>query len=256
MKKTTARKKASWFPAPPIDIQQPYLLGNYDVADVSKAIAAKYLDRSQNLQRAWSRICTHLPESHDTSKPLKIIEFSTAHGAMLEIWNKMGHVAEGTDYCVPIERSRSYRQISDDNEIFHKKHDNPVERKQQGWIYQPIIESIGAKVHLFDASEQPYPFEDKSYDYLCCYQAIEAYAKPAEWSEVVSEFCRIARKAVIIGFNPPPRKSVDGHSWEETKEAWEKLRTYNANGFRNAFFEFHETNRGYHPSACKLVCAN
>ena len=38
-----------------------------------------------------------------------------------------------------------------------------------------------------------------------------------------------------------------------TKIAWENLRTYKKNGFKNLFFEFEETNRGFHPSCCKLV---
>ena len=239
-----------------MDVEKPYALKNYDEADIDRVIAAKYLDRPANLRRAWSRICTHLPETCNTSVPLDILEFSTAHGAMLEIWNSIGHNAEGTDFCVPEEKKRGYRSAGGLINIFDTEHKNPVAEKIPGWIYQPVIESIGAKVHLFDAGETPYSFDDKSFDYICCYQAIEAYARPGEWDRIVKEFCRIARKAVVIGFNPPPRLAGEDSGWDETKAAWEKLRIYDANGFKNVFYEFHETNRGLHPSACKLICTD
>jgi hypothetical protein len=253
MRKSTAQQKYTWFPPPPVDISKPYSLGNYEFSQINTVIARKYLSRPANLKRAWSRICTHFPETTNTNETYKFLEFSTAHGAMLETWEAMGHSAEGTDYCVPDRYSKKYKPLDGASELFATKHTHPVKPEIDGWIYQPLIESIGCKVHLFDASKLPYAFEDKSFDYICCYQAIEAYAKPADWGEIVTEFCRIARRAVVIGFNPPPLRANSDENWEETKKAWEKLRTYDENGFKNQFFEFEETNRGFHPSACKLV---
>lgn len=233
---------------------KPYELANYEFDRVSAVIAKKYLNRPANLKRAWTRICTHLPETVETDRKLDILEFSTAHGAMLELWNALGHNAQGTDYCVPEEFSKRYQPILIDNPVFQTAHSNSVEPVNQGWIYQPVIESINARVHLFDAGETPYPFEDKSFDYICCYQALEAYTIPEDWGRVVDEFCRIARRGIVIGFNPPPlRGTTEATGWGGTKQAWEGLRRYNKNGFRNVFFEFEETNRGFHPSACKII---
>jgi hypothetical protein len=256
MRKLTADRKYLWLPEPPLDIAKPYALGNYAFDDVSSAIAKKYLDRTANLKRAWTRICTHLPETVETDEKLTILEFSTAHGAMLEVWSALGHDAQGTDYCVPKRFSKRYKQITAGHPVFASTHSQPIKAVQSGWIYQPVIESIGAKVHLFNAGQVPYDFEDNSFDYICCYQAIEAYAAPADWDKIVSEFCRIARRGVVIGFNPPPLRAKEADSWENTKAAWENLRKYKKNGFTNRFFEFEETNRGFHPSACKLIADN
>jgi hypothetical protein len=253
MKKTTAQQKYAWFPEPPMDVSAHYSLGNYEFSRVSAQIAKKYLDREANLKRAWTRICTHMPETTTSHAPLDILEFSTAHGAMLELWRALGHNAVGTDYCVPEEFRRTYKKLSPDAAVFETEHDHTLADVKPGWVYQPIIESLGCDVRLFNAGETPYPFEDKSFDYVCCYQAIEAYAEPADWASVVDEFCRIARRAVVIGFNPPPLRADDRQGWDATTEAWEKLRRYKRNGFSNVFFEFEETNRGYHPSACKLI---
>lgn len=256
MKRVTANQKFSWLPAPPVDMNEPYYLGNYDFSRISTAIAPKYLNRKINLKRAWSRICTHFPETTNTDEKYKILEFSTAHGAMLEIWQALGHTAEGTDYCFPPEYNTRYKPINGPGNLFDTEHTNPVEPKIEGWIYQPVIESIGGTVHLFDAGQLPYAFEDNAFDFVCCYQAIEAYAKPADWGEIVAEFCRIAKRAVVIGFNPPPIRSELDEGWDATKEAWEKLRTYDENGFRNQFFEIEESGRAFHPSACKLVATD
>jgi len=253
MRKTTGDNKYLWLPEPPINIGEPYALANYGFEDISAVIARKYLNRGANLKRAWVRICTHMPETVDTEEPLKILEFSTAHGAMLEIWNALGHDAQGTDYCVPKKYAKRYKPVPESHPVFENLHHNPVKAVQEGWIYQPVIESIGEQVHLFNAGETAYKFEDKSFDYVCCYQAIEAYAQPADWHKIVAEFCRIARRVVVIGFNPPPLRAEEADDWDNTKLAWEDLRKYKQNGFTNSFFEFEETKRGFHPSACKLI---
>lgn len=253
MKKLTANNKFTWLPEPPLDIKKPYALANYAFDDVSSAVAKKYLDRTANLKRAWTRICTHFPETVASNEQLKILEFSTAHGAMLEIWNALGHDAQGTDYCVPKQFAKRYRPIDANHPVFQDLHSNPMKAVESGWIYQPIIESIGGKVHLFNAGQTPYHFEDNSFDYICCYQAIEAYALPDQWDRIVAEFCRIARRGVVIGFNPPPLRATQDNGWSCTKAAWENLRKYKKTGFTNCFFEFEETNRGFHPVACKLI---
>jgi hypothetical protein len=60
MIKRKADHKYAWLPAPPLDINEPYKLGNYAQSDVSGAIAKKYLDRAANIKevgRGFARIC-------------------------------------------------------------------------------------------------------------------------------------------------------------------------------------------------------
>lgn len=71
---------------------------------------------------------------------------------------------------------------------FDQTHDSPRADKNLGRIYQPIIESLGLPVDIFDAGALPYAYADKSFDVICRYQAIEAYAKPDQWGLVVDEF--------------------------------------------------------------------
>ena len=179
---------------------------------------------------------------------------STAHGAKLEILRALGHRVEGTDFAVPEDRLRPYAPLRDtEMGNFEKSHKEPVKDRIGGWAYQPIIESLGLTVNLFNAGETPYPYDDKSFDYILCYQALDAYGPIAEWPRIVAEMCRIARKGVVIGFNPPGKLYGKGGDWDASRGGWEWLRTYNENGFRNCLFEMEETMRAFHPTACKLV---
>ena len=89
---------------------------------------------------------------------------------------------------------------------------------------------------------------------ICCYQAIEAYALPGGWAAILDEFCRVARRSIVIGFNPPPLKlRRNPEHMAAARAATEDMRSYNRNGFRSVFLEFGETNAGFHPTAVKLV---
>lgn len=252
MRNRVAVDKGGWLPPHPLADLKNYTLANYDPAVMKDRIAPKYLGRARNLRRAWVRICTHLPETTMPDAQYDILEFSTAHGAMLELWRALGHRARGTDFVMP--KPKRYAEMPKHFKVmFDQGHENPIAEDQPGWAYQPVIESIGVDVDLFDAGKTPYHYEDKSFDYICCYQALEAYAKPDDWDRVVSEFCRIARRGVVIGFNPPGSGQETEEHWPHSRAAWEKLRTYDANGFRNVMFEMEETGRGLHPTACKLI---
>ena len=246
---------SDWLPAIPSQLQTPYELKGYPESRCTR-IMHKYLDRPRNIARAWQRIHLHLPETIETSQKLNILELSTAHGAMLEVWRDAGHNCIGTDFNAGVGVAhRRAKPISDNlKNVFDTAHNHPKSADDPGWLYQPIIESLGLDVRLFSGGDLPYPFETKQFDVLACYQALEAYDHPDKWVQIVDEFCRITKSTIVIGFNPPGK----GHFRDDayitaTKSAWESLRTYNKNGFVCSYFELGNTRRGLHPVVCKLT---
>lgn len=247
-----------WLPPLADRYTTPYKLGAYDEARIRK-IMWKYLPRKRNLERAWARINMHLPETLVAQTPLSILEFSTAHGAMLEIWRDQGHHVRGTDFGwavgrepAPLNREWKKRLLA---ELRRNTSGFKPQEEVDGWLYQPIIESLGLDVDMVDGRKLAYPYKDKSFDVVCCYQAIEAYAPPEQWVDVVREFCRIARCTVVLGFNPPSISKFDA-DFEAAKAAWHSFQQFNDFGFRVSFFEIGKTRRGTHPTACKLVAAD
>lgn len=241
----------------------PYKLGEYD-ADRIQNVMWKYLNRQYNCERAWVRINHHFPETLTAEEPLDILEFSTAHGAMLEIWRHFGHRVVGTDYAWTTSKDARvkhkgvrkpwHEKLLQD--VRAEKHGHRVKRKVKGWPYQPIIESLDLDVRLFDGGERPYPFADNSFDVVCCFQAIEAYSDPEHWIDTIREFCRISRKSVVVGFNPLPVDSVENREIiMRARKAWVELQRFNENGFQTVFFEIGQTRRGIHPTVCKLVAS-
>ena len=85
----------------------------------------------------------------------------------------------------------------------------------------------------FDGGRLPYPFDDRSFDLVTCIGAITWYEQP--WSEVLAEFCRIARRTVfvvvnegyILNANRPLLKQWTAPGWTcvlraEPKYKWER----------------------------------
>ncbi len=254
MRRNEQEERQLWCPPVPSEFPAQYDFGGYSEKQVIR-IARKYLLRKENLRRAWARVNHHFPETLTASKPLDILEFSTAHGAMLEVWRHFGHRVRGTDFAGwPDNYNSNAKRPGFIDAAFAKTHENPRAAKNLGWIYQPIIESLGLEVDLFDAGALPYAYDNKSFDVICCYQAIEAYATPENWGLVVDEFCRIARQSIVIGFNPPPLKlREDPEHMAAARAATEALRSYDRNGFKCVFMEFGETRAGFHPTAIKLM---
>ncbi len=253
--------RASWTPEIPAEFREPYTLGKFS-EDRIQDVMWKYLVREHNCERAWVRINHHLPETLIVKEPLDILEFSTAHGAMLEIWRSFGHNVVGTDYAWTAEDGASvkhkgvrkpwHRKLLD--EVRDQSHTGKLGKVVPGWPYQPIIESLGLDVRLFDGGERPYPFDDDSFDVVCCFQAIEAYSDPDGWLDTIREFCRIARKTVVVGFNPLPVETADNQELlESARDAWFQLQRFDELGFRTSFFEIGQTRRGIHPTVCKLT---
>jgi hypothetical protein len=252
-----ALERQEWVLDPPLDIETPYALGDYDDRRVGQ-IMFKYLERPKNLARAWTRICHNFPETIGAD-PLSCLEFGTAHGAMLEIWRALGHRTLGTDYAwrdgaeVVLTPSRPWHRQAL-KAVSLSGHGGPQAEPVPGWAYQPIIESLGLDVRLMDGRDWPYPFEDKSFDIVCAYQAIDAFAPPEAWPDVVAEFCRIARRSVVVGFNPLPiRQAEDPERKAAAREAWLALSHLSAHGLTTVFTEFGTTRRGLHPVAMKFL---
>ena len=260
MNKHQAAERQEWVLEPPLDFSVPYALGGYPDERV-RQIMFKYMERRTNLSRAWTRICHHFPETVGAPR-LTCLEFGTAHGAMLELWRALGHEVVGTDF--PWRAGKE--AVLTPTRPWHREalaacrargHEHPVAEPVEGWAYQPIIESLGLDVRLLDGRVRPYPFEDKSFDVVCAYQAIDAFAPPENWPEVVAEFCRIARRTVVVGYNPLPiRQAGEDDRQAAAKEAWLRLQNFSAHGMRTAFTEFGTTRRGLHPVAMKFIPAD
>ncbi|MEM7471810.1 MAG: class I SAM-dependent methyltransferase [Pseudomonadota bacterium] len=254
-------ERAAWTPAIPAEFVDPYRLGEYSENRITQTMW-KYLVREQNCQRAWARINHHMPETLMPGAPLDILEFSTAHGAMLEIWQHYGHRCVGTDYAWTVQgqetvKGKGVRKPWHETlikELRGKPHGRKTHAEVPGWPYQTITESLGLDVRLFDGGLRRYPFEDDSFDLVCCFQAIEAYTGPEGWLDTIREFCRIARKTVVVGFNPLPVETAENQDMRAAaREAWLALQSFDELGFRTTFFEIGQTRRGIHPTVCKLI---
>ena len=221
---------------PPAELLTDYPLDAEGV-ERSKGIQQKYAKRSRNINRAWNRIQLYMPELL-TSSPQDVLEMSTAHGAMLEILRHYGHNVMGTDYANMAwskdgEAMSQFRQLNDPN--FERNFDdrgNMIDLEKPDWPYRHIVESIDLPMTVFDAGRVPYPFKDKSFDMVMCFQAIEHYCQPDDWMSVVDEFCRISRKSVFVLLNrliPEFRAKEDyNKSFNDFRH---QMRSYNKNGF-------------------------
>jgi hypothetical protein len=259
MKLTELVERSEWLSPLPEEFLTDYALGNYSDARIIQ-VMWKYLGRATNIRRAWARIWHHMPETMTADEPLDMLELSTAHGAMMEVWRSQGHRCVGTDFnwvgvtadghSRPAERPWQANLLK---RLRSVSHDNPVAEEVPGWVYQPIIESLGLDVRLHDGGIMPYPFEDKSFDVVCCYQAIEAYAPPEHWHDVAHEFCRIARRSVVIGFNPEPASRLTDTDYiAACNEAWLGFQKFAHGNMRTSYFEIGTTRRRSHPTVCKI----
>lgn len=260
MRNTHISHRRNWILPIPEGFSSAYELGNYSEGQI-RNVMWKYLVRRQNIARAWTRINQHLPETLNSDESLEILEFSTAHGAMLEIWRSFGHRVVGTDFAWTTEDKKvQKRGVKKEwhtdalRDVSAKKHNNLIEKRIEGWPYQPIIESLDLDVRLFDAGSLPYPFEDNSFDVICCYQAIEAYAPPEHWLRVVHELCRVSRKTVLIGYNPlASEDEMEPEQWASARAALLELANYNHNGYQCIYNELDQTPQGARPFVCKIM---
>lgn len=260
MQARETNQRLSWSNPMPEEFIPAYKLGEYPRERILQ-VMWKYLDREQNCRRAWARINHHLPEVLHAEKPLDIVELSTAHGAMLEIFRGLGHNVTGSDYPWT-DGSQAHPTKADEKpwarnllaELMSQEHGHKMAKHIPGWPYQSVIESLDLDVRLFDGGMVPYPFKDNSFDILCTYQAIEAYGPPQRWMDFVEEFCRITRKTIVIGFNPLGLDDYDDPELTAAAlQAWTDMQNFDGCGFRCSFMEVGQSRTGRQPVTCKFV---
>lgn len=231
----------------PKELEGHYPLSHAEMNEgLGRSIQKKYLHRPHNIGRCWNRAQLYTPELMKADQKKSILELSTGHGAMLEIYRHLGHEVLGTDYpnviSGPKGFSSAFRSINEDLE--RKVDDyglafdpsNPV----VDWPYKRLIESIGIPMTLFDAGSMPYPLADKSFDYVMTFQAIEHYTHPRHWLEIIGELCRIARESVVLLLNPLfPAFAKDPDYAKAFDDFRREMAFYNANGFHCTSVHMH-----------------
>ncbi|MFD2172773.1 class I SAM-dependent methyltransferase [Rhodobacter lacus] len=224
---------------PPEAFSEPYRLDAEALERVSHTVQRKYVVRFKNIRRSWARLLEHMPELMvEGGPPRDVLEMSSAHGATLEVLRHFGHRAVGNDYANflgwrdgPDSRFRDVNgaELSDTVDNHHlNSGDGPV----TDWPYKPFIESQGLDVRLFDAGHVPYPFADKSFDSVLCFDAIDHYCHPKDWMTIIGEFTRLARQSVLVILNPVQQHLLTDESYMEPFRAFQsEMRSYRANGF-------------------------
>lgn len=225
----------------PDDLKGDYPF-NWGQLDRPKAINKKYQRRPLNVRRGWNRVEQFAPElMRRRDKPFDVFEMSTAHGGLLEVCRHFGHNVLGSDYLnlkrgLGVGEGAYMRGVGQDVSA-RAVDDYGLPLPEAGeeiadWPYRPIIEAIQMPMLLFDGGKPPFPLADKSQDYLFCMQAIEQYCHPDDWDTIVSEFCRITRRAIIIYLNRVngPQSKVAGYQ-EAFDAARLRLRNWDRDGF-------------------------
>jgi SAM-dependent methyltransferase len=224
---------------PPEYFADAYSISDDDLENRLTRIQRKYIMRFPNICRSWALLLQYLPElmtKNGTNK--KILEMSSAHGATLEVLNYFGHKAIGNDYANFVGGKggfdTKFRSINEAISVeAMDDHGLNTQNDFVDWPYKPIIESIGADVRLFDAGILPYPFKNKEFDTTICFDALEHYAHPKDWMEIVQEFVRISRESVLVIPN-----RVQSHIYEnkeymaDFKKFQNEMRAYNDGKFR------------------------
>lgn len=223
----------------PEELLTPYEIPEADAPLYAK-LAKKYKSRSANIRRSWNRLNLLQPELMRHGAPRDVLEMSTAHGAMLEVLRHFGHHVVGNDYVnILRERRGATTALRALNEVINDRplydYGRPVpgpNEPAERWPYEGIIRAQNIPMKLFDGGQTPYPFEDKSFDVVMCYQAIEMYCSVEQWMDVVTEFCRLSRESVVILLNPISPRMTQSDTYLETFHAFRRdLRNYDANGF-------------------------
>jgi len=224
------------------------LITDYTVEDpeagMGRPLQRKYLHRGRNIRRAWNRVELLLPELMNKDAPKqKILEMSTAHGAVLEVLRHFGHDVVGNDFANMLSNQgnsissviRPVNHVDEDRKLDDYGNAVDMDNSQDViWPYKNIIDSIKIPMRIFDAGQTPYPADEKEFDVTICLQALEHYCHPNDWMVILDEFCRITKGTFIIFLNPPDRAARldDGDYMTSFNKARLELRNYNKNGFR------------------------
>jgi len=149
----------------------PYSISFSDFFE--SGIMQKYQIRGYNCLRELLRTATLCPELLDKEKSYEVLELSSGSCANYEVLTQYNNKVDVTDYL-----------------------------GGRGSSYQPIHRWLNIDVLDFDGSQLPYVFENNSYDYILCYQAIDAYGTPEFGLSVVEQLARVARKKIVLVLNP------------------------------------------------------
>ncbi len=237
-----------FFDQPPEELLVDYPIDWDDPNLVCKA-QGKYQVRRRNIKRSWNRIQLFAPELlAPNAEPQRVFEMSTAHAGMLEVCRYNGHEVLGNDYLSFVKGSGKnsvlYRSVDDptlDRETDDLGFKRPTGNSElDDWVYKPIIDAVKVPIVLFDGGVLPYPLEDKSHDYLFCFQAIEHYTNPDDWLRIVGEFCRITTKKIVLllNWNLHHTRKIEGYE-DSYHKARLALRNYDENGFRCTSVHMH-----------------
>lgn len=226
---------------PPEDLAHAYDLNAEALEQVARTVQRKYVLHFKNIRRSWALMLQYMPElMAEGAERQSVLEMSTAHGATLEVLRRKGHQVTGNDFAAffgsdsPADSRLRAAGAVDLTQLADKDGLNAPGAITR-WPYQPIIESLGLDVRLFDAGNPPYPFEDRSFDTVLCFDAIEHYCHPRDWMAIVGEFTRLARKSVLVVINPlnPYNDLAEVADYAEAHRAFQRgMRSYNARGFR------------------------
>ncbi len=225
---------------PPEEFSEAYDLSDEDLEGRLKHVQRKYMLRFKNIRRSWAMLLQYMPELMSQGRKRNVLEMSTAHGATLEILRNFGHEVRGNDFPNFLTGKTGvdsrFRGVNEhDLTCFtddHGLNDGDQDNHELDWIYRPITESIGLEVDLFDGGHLPYPYEDKSFDFICCMDAIEHYCHPKDWLEIVNEFVRISRESVLIITNPVQGHLVDDESYMKPFYKFHQdMQSYSRDGF-------------------------
>lgn len=229
---------------PPEDFTIPYSLTPEQVARLAQhRVQRKYVKRFANIRRSWALLLQYMPElMAQNARPRDVLEMSTAHGATLEILRHKGHRVRGNDYANFLNPKNGHdsreRGVNEFVPGLHRDDHGFINEKGEieGWIYQPIIESLGLEVDLFDAGQVPYPYEDDRFDCVMSFDALEHYCHPRDWLFVIDEMVRIARRSVLVVTNPVQEHKLKDAAYLEAFYTFQKdMRQYRDGGFECVF---------------------
>ena len=124
--------------------------------------AQKFLERERTLRSAFNLAWEHLSEYLRKPTGLSAVDFSCGNGAFLEALRHHGLDVLGVDVQ-----------------------------------YFEFLDSQGVPYIHHDCRILPYPLEDRSQDIVTCHGAITFY-RGTDWTDVLDEFGRIARRCIVI----------------------------------------------------------
>ena len=140
---------------------------------IFEIVQPKYQLRAHNILREFDRCVTLYPEALDIDTSYDILELSSGGCGGAEVAQHFGNTYQATDFL-----------------------------DGRGSVYAPIHDALNLSVVGFDGSKTPYAFDDNSYDIVACFQAIDAYGDEEHYPTFIDEMLRIARKKVVLVFNP------------------------------------------------------